>query len=172
MKAFAAFVGILLLATPAIAPAQDAWAATLTERPTDRQVEYFMWAAAGCLKDGPAVARLQGFEDCKTLPLPLPQGRRIVEMGIVSGGIYWCDEDQSLHTPERPWAATMAELRAPPEGGRWPGDLRRFVMTLHGIGQGWSSAGLQKSRGACMAADRATALSEMNARIARYRAGH
>lgn len=163
---------MLLLATPVTAPAQDAWTATLTQRPTDKQVEQFMWGAAGCLGTATQIPKLRGFEQCDALPLPLPQGRRIVEMGIVSGGMYWCDEDQALQTPDRPWAATMAELRTPPEGGVWPGDLRRFVMILHGIGQGWSSAGLEKSRGHCTAADRATALVEMNARIARYRAGH
>lgn len=131
-----------------------------------------MWAAAGCLGASTRIPKLRGWEDCNVLPLPLPQGRRIVEMGIVSGGMYWCDEDQSNHATDRPWTATMAELRTPPEGGHWPGDLRRFVMTLHGIGQGWSSAGLQRTRGDCTAADRATARSEMNDRIAGYRAGH
>jgi hypothetical protein len=146
---------------PAVAALDAPWPLASLPRPTDAQVTAFDFAAAGCL--GPLTGEYgQGPKDngasCQRgLRLSLGEARRVVELGLVSGAVRWCDPKADTVTPSSPWMATLGQVSMTSAGGAWDPAIGQAPSLIHGLAQGMARRLLGARGKACSATDRAAA---------------
>jgi hypothetical protein len=167
-------VGLPLLAVLSIASAaygqtgSKTWSPTFAFVPTDQEVDALMWASEGCLGPARALAGVGPNDDGSNCPahrISRDEGRRIVELGVASGGVRWCSDYPDQVNPSEYWLVSLGQVSMDARGQPWSPAIGPYPSLLHGMAQGYTRNRLTKTLKACTKEYKSAAIADMVNRI-------
>lgn len=178
MKALATLLAVALLGAPTVGAAQTAWISSFVDEPPEAKVAAFVWLAAGCQDRAKALINnapnAMAIACDETVPISPTEYRRIVELGVMTGVVNWCEPDVGEAELSTPWlVAVLDRANTDLKGKAWPDQTTSlYASRLTGVASGYTMTLLQRGAGDCTPEQKIVAHRDLDAWLARDKAAH